>query len=120
MKFYIKTGNVFPPLKARLLQHNNEPIQLTSFDTVKFYMSAKNNRSNLIIDGAPVQIIYDEQYVNHGFVEYQWEFHDTAVSGLYQGEFRIILDDGKEFNVPNNGYIDIIIDHSLKEEEGED
>jgi len=106
--FYIKQGDLWPPLEANLKQADNEPIPLQLTDKVKFVMTPKNKRSTTIIDG-------DVTIVNHttAHVRYNWQAKDTDIAGQFQGEFYIMLDGTIPIRVPNNGYFDIIIDNKL-------
>lgn len=111
-KFCIKQGDLWPPLEAYLLQADSEAIPLEVDDTVRFIMTPKNDRRNIIIDAAAQIIDLDT-----GYVKYNWQQGDTDIPDTYQAEFLIMLHGDTPIRVPNNGYFIIIIDHKLGYEE---
>ena len=106
--FYIKQGDLWPPLEANLTQATGEYIPLQPTDVVKFIMTPKNDRNTIIIDK---QVTILDPTTAH--VRYQWQIDDTLEAGQYQGEFAILLNGDTPIRVPNNGYFYIVIDHKL-------
>ena len=108
--FYIKQGDLWPPLEANLKQANGEAIPLQQSDTVQLILTLKNKRSLAIL-------MENVDIVNHetAHVKYEWVDGDTDNAGEYQGEFIVLLDGIRPLKIPNNGYFDVIIDHKLGE-----
>lgn len=113
-KFCIKQGDLWPPLEAYLLQADNAAIPLEEDDIVKFIMTPKNDRRNVIIDEEAEIVDLDT-----GYVRYTWQPGDTDVADTYQAEFLVMLHGDTPIRVPNNGYFIITIDHKLGYEEGQ-
>ncbi len=113
--FYIKEGDLWPPLEANLKQANGEPIPLQETDVIKFVMTPRKNRNITTLDVDVTVVDYAT-----GHVKYDWVDGDIDVAGQYQGEFVILLDGVKTTKVPNNGYFNIVIDSKLGEEGGID
>lgn len=110
--FYIKQGDLWPPLEANLKQANGEPIPLQETDEVNFIMTFKNKRTSVVIEGEVEVIDYTTAHV-----KYEWNTGDTDVAGVYQGEFKVMLNGEKLVSIPNNKYFDIIIDNKLGSKE---
>jgi len=107
-KFFIKQGDLMPGLQAYLSHRNTGPIELQAGDIIKFIMTPRNNRQEIIIE--KLATIIDEE---QGLVQYEWEQGDTDIAGEYQGEFLLLLNGTVPIRFPNNGYFHIVIDHKL-------
>ena len=107
-KFCIKQGDLWPPLEANLTQADGTSLELQETDIVKFIMTPKNDRTNIIVDAEANIMDYETAYVY-----YTWQDGDTDIADHYQGEFLVLLGGTIPLRVPNNGYFYIIIDHKL-------
>jgi len=99
--FYIKQGDMHPPVLATLKDADQVPINLVG-TSVKFI-------TNFGVD-APVSLL-----VGTGEVQYDWVAGDTDVPpGIYDGEFEIDWGGslGKQ-TVPNDGHIKVVITGDL-------
>jgi len=109
--FYIKQGDLWPPLVAYLKQANGEPIPLQQGDIVEIVITPRNKRREETVSNNVDIIDYDLAHV-----KYEWQQGDTDIAGQYQAEFIVTFAETQPVKIPNNGYFNIIIDHKLGEE----
>jgi hypothetical protein len=110
--FYLKQGDTWPPLKARLLQADCTDIPISTAHSIKFTMTKFRNRNDVIIDKGDVTI---EEIEGKDWAVYTWQPADTDTAGAYQAEFVIDLGSGNVVTVPNENdkYIYILIGNQL-------
>lgn len=102
-RFYIKQGDLLPPLDATLKYSDGTVINLTGC-TVKFLMRKITSGAVKVNAAAAVQI------AAAGTVRYTWTGTDTDTVGEFQGEFEVTeTATGKKLTAPNDGYITIIV-----------
>ncbi len=111
--FYIKEGDLWPPLEAYLKQADGEAIPLQESDDVILVLSKHKNRKEVVLQ-SQVEVVN----LLEGHVRYAWNLGDTDTPGDYQGEFIILLDGDTPIKIPNNGYFKVVIDHKLGEQGG--
>lgn len=105
--FYIKQGDVKPPLVTTLIGDDDQPIDLTH---TTVYLNVKIHGQDQPLLHVPVAI--DPDQVNKkGRISYQWVQGDTDNAGICDFECEIIL--GGDLNlqqrVPNDGYMILLI-----------
>lgn len=104
MALVIKKNDTLPWLRAILRQGNNDPIDLTTADSVKFLAKSGDkviSKSAAIIDALS------------GIVEVVWSPADTDTAGQFKCEFEITWDPGYIQTVPNDGYFQMVITEDL-------
>lgn len=106
--FYLKQGDTWPSLKAKLLDADEELIDVSAADSIRFVMTKFRNRTDVVIDSLNVGIEND-------WVVYNWQPGETDVAGSYQAEFVVDLGSGNIVTVPNKNdeYIYILIGREL-------
>jgi len=121
--FHIKQGDLWPPLEANLQQADGNYLTLQAEDIVKFMMTPKNKRSDLIINEEVTVIDLETAHV-----KYIWKAGDTINAGEYQAEFVVLLNGDIPIRVPNNDYfitgsranghnLGVIFDYSLADKQ---
>lgn len=101
MKIVIKEGDTYPPVKAKLLEGDNEPLPLDSA-TVK--LNILDRQGNLLSSNTAQ--ITD---ATDGRVKYEWDSTDTDTAGKFKFEFEVDYGNGRVVSVPNNDYIDLVV-----------
>lgn len=77
-----------PTLSATLRRHSDdEPIDLTAADSVRFQMRKQDDRAYTVDAEAEIDVAAD------GTVHYDWAPNDLAVPGLYDCQWEIHWDD---------------------------
>lgn len=106
--FYLKQGDTWPPLKAKLLDADEELIDISTAASIRFVMTKFKDRTDVIIDSLDITIEGD-------WVVYSWKTGETDIAGSYQAEFVVDLDGGNITTVPNKNdeYIYIMIGKEL-------
>jgi hypothetical protein len=106
--FYLKQGDTWPSLKAKLLDSDGELINVSLADSIRFVMTEFRNRNEVIVDSLNVRLEGD-------WVVYDWQSGETDANGSYQAEFVVNLGDGHIVTVPNKNdeYIYILIGKEL-------
>lgn len=100
--FYIKQGDLYPLMRAALLDNTGAPINLTTVTGVTFKM--RSVASEVLKVSAAAAVIS----AAGGVVEYTWVLGDTDTVGTYS--FEWLLNYGAEQEtVPNNGYGTLVI-----------
>jgi BppU N-terminal domain len=101
--FYIKTGDRAPSLEAVLRDPDDNPIDLTDADEVRFKMNTSPPMDEVaIVDDATA-----------GLVHYGWKTGETDVAGFFRAEFEITWNDTRKQTVPNKDYIHVYIAEDL-------
>lgn len=99
--FYIKQNDTTPSLRATLMW-SGSAVDLTGA-SVGFHM--RDAYTGTVIIDSPATIVD----AANGVVEYEWLPADTAVAGLYEGEFEVTFASGEVMTFPNDGHIRIQI-----------
>jgi hypothetical protein len=104
--FTIKQYNTVPSLEATLVDHLNQPVNLTGA-SVKFSMRSLDNDNYIVDDPA---LISDALT---GKVVYQWGAGDLNIHGAFIGEFTVTYSNGAKETFPNSDYIRINVVKSV-------
>jgi hypothetical protein len=107
--FYIKEGDLDPPLKVTCVDEDGEVIPLTAAIAVKFFLINPGDDAPKI-DGAVADILTP---VADGKVEYVWASGDTDTPGDYDAEFEIEWSSGKKTTFPNFRFLRVKIAKSI-------
>ena len=107
--FYIKAGNMRPPITLALKNADGSAADLSLADGVVFRMTLKG-ADNSVIDDEDGAIDVDP---TTGIVSYTWQAGDTDVAGKYEGEFTIIWPTDEPQTFPSKGYVQIEITKRL-------
>jgi hypothetical protein len=102
--FYIKTGDRLPSLQVVCLGADGVARDLTGA-SVTFAVRRKGSRTTLL-SGDAVLVTPAS-----GVVRYDWGATDTTTlgPGSFEGEFQVVLSNGKVGTFPGDGYIAIEI-----------
>lgn len=98
----LKKGDTRHAIEATL-SYNGSPEDLTNCQ-VYFYMSNGINGTAEVLDATNGEVMYTMQAEN------------TAKTGTYRGEFKVVYPDGRVSYFPNNDYIKINIANNLEGE----
>jgi len=112
MTFIIKQGDTAPAIKAQLLDSDEQPVDLTAVQDVRYFM---RDRDQVIVNetmSGGVSVI-DAQ---NGRVQYSWSDGDTDSPGQKISEFTVTYQSGKEETLPNQGYIYVVIEEDVAEQ----
>ena len=96
----LKLGDTYPPLIATLTDENDAAIDLTDATSVDFRMV--DSAGAVIVDEVTCSIASPK---TSGVVQYDWADLDTAVAGLFKGDFKVTYTGGDVSHHPNNGYL---------------
>lgn len=100
--FYIKKGDRAPSVEATLRRGDRTAIDLTSVTSINFQMGELDN-SAVIVDAEA------------GTVRYDWGSDETDTPGVFNAEFKILWNDGREQTVPNRSHIKVYITEDVEE-----
>ena len=101
MTFTIVQNDTAPSLISTL-RDNNEPIDLTGYSRVNFYVEDRYQRVVIEDDDTGNVGVLDE---SRGKIEYVFKPEDTTDAGTYYGEWEIIYGDGSIETFPSRGKI---------------
>lgn len=102
--FYIKSGDMLPPLTA-ILSDADGPVSLAEVSALAFSM--REVGGDVVIDNAQATPDPD-QGANPGLVRYEWVSGDTDIAGLFVAEFKAVWDGGPQ-RFPNYTYLTVEI-----------
>lgn len=102
----LKTGDFAPALTVVGTYSDGTVIDLTGAG-VTFSMWQAGNRGTPKIDDAAATIV---GLGTAGTMAYSWSGTDTNTAGPFLAEFHVTLADGKKVTVPNNGYLEVLIE----------
>lgn len=105
--FDIKSGATGPDLLVTLMD-GDLPLNLTGA-TVTFRMRPIEG-GPLTINHAPATVVAP---ATEGQVSYQWQAADTALPGIYEGEFVVTFLSGQTQVFPKDSYVMIEVEASL-------
>lgn len=116
MKFQIKQNDTKPWLVVQLMDfvgtESEKPINLTAEEIKKVrFIMRETKRTDVEGPSFKKDAIMTEPVA--GIVTYKWGAGDTAVSGLFNGEFELEDEDGDIETIPRSGYIEIEITDDL-------
>jgi hypothetical protein len=100
--FQTKQFNTRNALKAKLLEANGTPVDLTGA-TVRFYMQSSNG---VVVNRAM-------QVGENGEVLFVFESDEVAQAGLFNAEIIVTYGDNRKEIYPNDGYIRVYIEESI-------
>lgn len=98
--FTIKRGDTRNGLKVRLLDVDNEPVNLNGSQVL---FKVKNAFQRV------------PQILGDGWVLVVFQPSDVDRTGFFIGEILVTYPDGRKETFPNSGYIDIKIEANIKE-----
>lgn len=98
----MKEGDTNPSIDAQLTDPDDEPIDLTGIDDVRFEL--RDRLGEVVVDEDAD--VTDEA---EGEVSYTWSDGDTDEAGDYRGQF-VIDDEGEILTVPTEDWIDVYIE----------
>lgn len=98
---HVKEGDTRPTLEWQLTDNDDNPIDLTPVDEVRFYMQ-HDSTGDLIVNGAVT--VEDRK---EGRVSYQFDEHETARRGRHLSEFVLYYDDGGKRTSPSSTFLAI-------------
>ncbi len=104
--FYLKKGDLLPILQSELSDASGI-IDLSTVTGVYF-----NYRPRYLSSGA-IQRTGFVASVSGGIVEIDWVSLDTAIPGVYYGEWQIIFSNQKQITFPNDSMIIFEITENL-------
>lgn len=105
MRLTIKQGDTRHAIRATLKDVNNNPVDLSAAQ-VDFIMQSKRPGTAQVIRRV-------QQTADVGEVWVVFQDGDTAISGYYKAEFKVVYSDGKVETFPHAGVIAITIEPSL-------
>jgi len=95
----MKQNDLEPSVRRRLVsKETGNPISLVGA-TAKFLMA--NSYGTLKVNAAAVI----ESPATAGIVRYDWTSGDTSEAGTFEAEFQITFPGGRNYSMPNDGYI---------------
>ncbi len=102
----VHKGDTEPPLLAVITDEDGVVVNLTGA-SVTFVM--RQLSSNAPVVNAAATIVN----AAGGQVQYSWSTQDTALAGLFMGEFHVTDSGGGTYTFPNEGYLEILVEDSL-------
>ncbi len=103
----LKQGDCEPNLRLRLLNEDDEPMDLSGFQVEARVRSTVSGEK--IVD-EPIGLID----ARNGIVEYDWNTNDTQTAGIYEGEVTAVENQGCIMTFPNNGYFNIKVNERIE------
>jgi Rib/alpha/Esp surface antigen-like repeat protein len=104
--FYIKQNDTAPALQMTLTDPSNDPVDLTSAESITFHM--RESGQAIKIEGEATVVD-----ASAGTVKYDWAAGDTDTPGNYQCEVEITYTNGTVHTIPNEGYGTVVITEEL-------
>lgn len=101
VEFTIKQDDQFPEIQATLQDADENPVNLSGINGVRFVMTNKAT-GEIKVDAAAAVV-----NASAGLVKYSWEQEDTDTAANYNGEFEVEFADGRLETFPNNRHIQI-------------
>ena len=115
--FKIKQNDTAPVLYARLLDKNENPVDLTSLNEIKFIMKecfyfTEDEEEQIKVQKSD-NVTLDPQ--NPGAFQYNWDPEDTDTCSEYRGEFQITLNgvkstSGAAYELADGQTLDVDVD----------
>lgn len=105
---FIRQGDTVPILTSTILDQNGNVINLTGA-SVSFTMRTLTSSTPLTLAGSATVT-----NATTGAVQYAWNTNDTQTAGLYMGEWHVTESGGATYTYPNDGYLTISVEESLK------
>ena len=107
VEFVIKKDDLIPSITAYLVDHLNDPVDLTTALSVRFIMRAKSATANKVDAAATIVT------PSTGEVRYDWTQPDTNTSGIFEGEWEVLWPGNKPETYPNWRHIVIRVHPDL-------
>lgn len=104
--FYITEGDTARSLRRQLVESDGTAIDLTNASAVQFRMATTHY--DTLVDAACT--ITDAA---NGWVQYDWQAGDTDQQGTHKAEFTITYNDGTIETVPNDGFMEVVINKKI-------
>lgn len=106
--FYIKEGDLSPPLRVELLEDDGTPVNLTG-SAVKFQMKPVGGDTMTVDAAATIDSASD------GHVSYNWSDGDTDETAYYNAVFAVDYGTTGDYTetFPNDQYIVVKVDEPL-------
>lgn len=95
---YITQGDRLPALVATLIGGDGVAANLSPANTTVTFSMRKQDTQVVVLNKVPCALTTPAA----GVVTYSWAVGDTAVAGIYEGEFEIVWPDTKAQTVPND------------------
>lgn len=105
-EYFIKENDKGETIEAVLLGHDEEPVNLSGVEEVRFQMGRRSEDSFVDHEAE----IVDEDL---GRVQYEWREGDTSKPQVYRGEFRLKFADGKIVTFPSDDWIKIVVNEEV-------
>ena len=99
--FYIKKGDRAPSVEATLRRADRTAIDLTNATSVNFQMGELDNAAIIVS-------------AEDGQVRYDWGSTETDTAGVFNAEFKILWNDGRQQTVPNRTVIKVYITEDVE------
>ena len=98
--FYIKQHDTSPAIGGICLDGAGAVVNVTGASVV---FSMRRRAGEVLVNRAVGAVVLGVA----GTVKYEWIAANTAITGLFEGEFELTYPSGAIETFPNNGYISI-------------
>lgn len=106
-KFFIKRNDTLPTLEIVVVDREclgaKVPFNLSGVTACTFSMSSQQGDMKIMAKTANIIS------ATGGTISYSWDEEDTNESGMYNGEFQLMFDNGGRMSIPQIGSIAIEI-----------
>jgi hypothetical protein len=106
-KFFIKRNDTLPTLEIVVIDREclgaKTPFNLSGVTACTFSMTNSNGDIKIMAKTANITS------ASGGTISYSWDEEDTNESGMYNGEFQLLFDNGGRMSIPQIGSISIEI-----------